>query len=77
MIKKITCAVILLAGSFFTAQAQDSPSWLRYSAISPDGTTIVFTYKGDLFKVPAAGGTAVPLTLHEAHDFMPVWSHDG
>lgn len=50
---------------------------MRYPAISPDGKTIVFTYKGDLYTVPAAGGNAVPLTLHEAHDFMPVWSHDG
>ncbi len=59
------------------AHAQTGPGWLRYPAISPDGTTIVFTYRGDLYKVPAAGGTAVPLTMHEAHDFMPVWSHDG
>lgn len=50
---------------------------MRYPAISPDGKTIVFTYKGDLYTVPAAGGTATPLTVHEAHDFMPVWSHDG
>jgi len=57
--------------------AQVNPGWLRYSAISPDGKTIVFTYKGDLYRVPSAGGTATALTMHEAHDFMPVWSHDG
>ena len=56
---------------------QSTPGWLRYSAISPDGKTIVFTYKGDLYRVPASGGTATALTMHEAHDFMPVWSHDG
>lgn len=50
--------------------------WLRYPSISPDGKTIVFTYKGDLWKVATAGGAATPLTLHEAHDFMPVWSKD-
>jgi Tol biopolymer transport system component len=27
--------------------------------------------------VPATGGVAVPLTIHEAHDMMPVWSRDG
>jgi tricorn protease len=54
-----------------------SPSWLRYPSISPDGKTVVFTYKGDLYKVAATGGTAMPLTMHEAHDFMPVWSKDG
>lgn len=57
--------------------AQEAPLWLRYPAISPDGSTIVFSYKGDLYRVPSEGGMAVPLTLHEAHDFMPVWSHDG
>lgn len=59
-----------------TTHAQ-SPTWLRYPSISPDGSTIVFTYKGDLWKVPSAGGNATPLTLHEAQDFMPVWSRDG
>lgn len=51
--------------------------WLRYPAISPDGKTIVFGYKGDLYKVAASGGDAVPLTIHEAHDYKPVWSRDG
>ncbi|MBX9781464.1 MAG: PDZ domain-containing protein [Chitinophagaceae bacterium] len=58
-----------------TAQTND-PKWMRYSAISPDGKTIVFTFKGDLYKVSSQGGSATPLTMHEAHDFMPVWSHD-
>jgi len=57
--------------------AQNVPSWLRYPAISPDGQTIVFAYKGDLYRVPSDGGAAVPLTLHEAHDTNPVWSRDG
>ena len=57
--------------------AQNNAKWLRNPAISPDGKTIVFGYKGDLYKVPSTGGEAIPLTLHEAHDQMPVWSKDG
>jgi len=57
--------------------ADNVPMWLRYPAISPDGATIAFVYKGDLYRVPSDGGVAVPLTLHEAHDTNPVWSHDG
>ncbi len=57
--------------------AQDNPNWLRYSAISPDGQTIAFTYKGDIYTVPSTGGTAKALTFNEAYDYMPVWSHDG
>jgi Tol biopolymer transport system component len=53
------------------------PLWIRYPAISPGGTTIVFSYKGDLFRVPAGGGTAVPLTVSKAYDFKAVWSPDG
>lgn len=56
--------------------SQTSPNWMRFPAISPDGKTIAFTYKGDIYTVAAAGGTAKQLTAHEAYDFMPVWSHD-
>ncbi|MBM3295798.1 MAG: peptidase S41, partial [Candidatus Aminicenantes bacterium] len=59
------------------ASARSAPLWLRYPAISPDGKMIVFTYKGDLYRVPSGGGAATLLTLHEAHDVMPVWSPDG
>lgn len=56
---------------------QEEALWLRYPSISPDGSKIAFTYKGDIYTVPSSGGNAVPLTFHEAQDFMPVWSHDG
>jgi tricorn protease len=74
--KKIMLAIVAycIAAAGF---AQTNPLWMRYPAISPDGQTIVFSYKGDLYKVPAAGGAATILTTHEAHDYMPVWSHDG
>jgi tricorn protease len=59
------------------AVSQDTPLWLRYPAISPDGSTILFCYKGDIYSVPSAGGNATPLTLSESYEFAPVWSHDG
>jgi Tol biopolymer transport system component len=55
----------------------ENPLWMRYPSISPNGQTIVFSYKGDLFSVSAKGGDAMPLTIHQAYDFMPVWSPDG
>lgn len=71
----------LLVGSLLlilsTAFSQSNPLWLRYPSISPDGKTIVFGYKGDIYRVDAKGGIAIPLTIHEAHDMMPVWSRDG
>ena len=59
------------------ASASREPKWMRYSAISPDGSTIAFSYQGDIYLVPSAGGNAVPLTLADAYDYMPVWSPDG
>lgn len=56
---------------------QNAPQWMRYPAISPDGSQIVFTYKGDLFLVSSMGGVANQITFHEAHDYKAVWSHDG
>lgn len=70
-------SLFALLFTFQHAIAQEIPKWLRYPAISPDGSTIVFTFKGDLYTVPSAGGKATQLTFHEAHDFMPVWSKDG
>lgn len=63
--------------SFLVCIAQDTASWLRYPAISPDGNTILFNYKGDIYRVPAAGGQASPLTLSETYEVNAVWSHDG
>ena len=68
---------LLLLAMVKIVAAQQTPLWLRYPALSPDGKSIVFSYKGDLYKVASTGGDAIPLTLHEAHDFMPVWSSDG
>ena len=74
--KLILCLALVLSSFVFTF-GQDNPLWLRYPAISPDGQTLLFEYKGDIWTVPAAGGNAVPLTLSESYEFAPVWSHDG
>ncbi len=68
------CSILAAAGP---ASAGDTALWLRYPAISPDGETVVFSYRGDLWRVPSSGGQAIQLTVHEAHEFMPVWSPDG
>lgn len=57
--------------------AESDPLWMRYPAISPNGETIAFTYKGDLYTVSANGGKAIQLTTHPAYDTQPVWSTDG
>lgn len=67
----------LLGALLLGNQVMAQPLWLRYPAISPDGNSIVFVYKGDLYKVPTKGGDAIPLTIYEGHETNPVWSPDG
>ncbi|MHC4975571.1 MAG: S41 family peptidase [Planctomycetota bacterium] len=68
-------AIVLLPAS---AHAQDvSSNWYRSPAISPDGSTIVFTHHGDLYSVSTDGGRAYPLTVSESYETSPVWSSDG
>lgn len=57
--------------------AQESPAWLRYPTISPDGNTMAFSYQGDIYTVPTVGGAARPLTIGEDYAYMPVYSPDG
>ncbi len=52
-------------------------AWLRTPAVSPDGRSVAFTWRGDLWRVPIEGGEATRLTSHPAHDTHPVWSPDG
>ena len=77
MNKKTFLAAFVMMASCLLASAQTAPLWLRYPAISPDGKTIVFSYKGDLFTVGSQGGEARQLTTHSAYDAYPVWSPDG
>lgn len=48
-----------------------TPLWMRDARISPNGTEIVFCYKGDIYKVPAQGGTAVQLTTQASYEANP------
>lgn len=75
MKKSFLVFVVLIFSVSISAQTR--PQWARYPSISPDGNTIAFTYKGDIYSVPANGGTAKQLTFHKAHDYNVVWSKDG
>ena len=75
--KKGFLLLLLLCAAGTALSAQESPLWLRKSAVSPDGKTIVFSYKGDLWTVPAEGGRAVQITSNPAYDSDPVWTPDG
>lgn len=71
-----TAVVTIMAPLAAHAQAEDA-GWIRNTAISPDGQVIAFTYQGDIFTVPIAGGVATQITSNPAYDTAPVWSPDG
>ena len=74
MKKKIL--TISLAALSLSASAT-TPLWLRDVKISPDGNQILFTYKGDIYKVATTGGDAARLTSLESYEATPIWSPDG
>lgn len=77
MIKKLTFSLLLLAGGLFISAAQETPLWLRKSTIAPDGKSIAFSYKGDIWTVSTDGGRALQVTSNPAYDSDPLWTPDG
>ena len=71
----LTSAVLVFTAAAISAQ--ETPRWLRKSAISPDGTQVAFSYKGDIFTVSTAGGRALQITTNNAYDSDPMWTPDG
>lgn len=76
-----TAAAMALAGAMglaasAAAQPAAKPS-LYDPALSPDGREIAFVSGGDIWTVPAAGGSAQLLVSHPATEGRPVYSPDG
>ena len=74
---KVVITLLIVNATILSLSGQEDARWLRYPAISPDGQSILFNYKGDIYKVASTGGTAIPLTLSDSHEYGAVWSNDG
>lgn len=75
MNKKILLTLCFLAGLPSLIMAADEARLLRFPATN--GNEIVFSYAGDLYKVPATGGEAQRLTSHVGYEMFPRFSPDG
>ena len=64
-----------MLGISSAARAADEARLLRFP--TTNGTDIVFTYAGDLYKVPVNGGQAQRLTSHVGYEMFPKFSPDG
>jgi tricorn protease len=60
------------------AAADESTQGLRYPSLTPDGKSVVFCYRGDIWIAPRDGkGPAQRLTIHEEQDTLCRVSPDG
>lgn len=73
MQKSVLPVLAMLICHFTVAQ----PLLLRHPAINRDGNLIAFSFQGDIWTVPAAGGRASRLTIHEGYEGNPLFSPDG
>lgn len=77
MLLKNIFAVLFLVSSSAALYAQKSIAYLTEPAISPDRREIAFVSGGDVWTVPASGGTASLLVSHPATESRPAYSPDG
>lgn len=75
MNKKSILSLCLLAWLPALTQAAGEARLLRFPATN--GQEIVFSYAGDLYKVPVSGGEARRLTSHVGYEMFPRFSPDG
>src|SRR5918993_2897753 len=79
MHRSLLPVVLLLLCAALPAAAQPKPNDLARLLRYPDinGDQIAFVYAGDIWTVPAAGGTARRLTSHAGLELFPKFSPDG
>ena len=73
--KKLLIISVLLAGLGTASLRADEGRLLRFP--TTNGTDVVFSYAGDLYRAPLAGGEAVRLTSHVGYEMFARYSPDG
>lgn len=74
MNKTLFCTLLLAAGFAVSVRAEEG-RLLRFP--TTNGTDVVFSYAGDLYKAPLGGGRAVRLTSHIGYEMFARFSPDG
>ena len=74
MLAAVLAAEWLGSGKASAGTPVDLP---RYPSVSPDGSQVVYSWRGDLWIAPVDGGNAIRLTSHPAIEAASAWSPDG
>jgi tricorn protease len=76
IMKSILKLLVILVFTFSFHIFAQNPL-VNLPSVSPDGQSIAFNYQGDIWTSTIDGKNLKRLTVHEAHDTNPMWSHDG
>ena len=72
---KTATALLMLTAAAGASAAAPEGRLMRFP--STNGHEVVFTYGGDLYSAPLAGGEARRLTSHLGYEMFPRFSPDG
>ena len=72
-----TCLWFTLAHGVSELPAREAIRLATAPALSPDGATLAFAWRGDIWLVPSGGGVARPWSTHPGRDAQPHFSPDG
>ncbi len=70
----LAAVALFVATTFASAGEVDLP---RFPSVSPDGSRVAFSWRGDIWSVPTNGGGATRLTANPGNDLRTSWSPDG
>ena len=78
---RLPIAVSLIVWALITggspASAREAIRLAASPSLSPDGTSLAFSWRGDVWIAPSGGGKVRQLTTHSARDGNPCFSPDG
>ena len=73
MLKIVLTLFAVFTATFLLGQS----SLIRMPSISPDGTSITFSYQGDIWTYNLNSKQYKRLTIHEGCESNPVWNAKG
>lgn len=74
---KIHYSPIYFVAFFFSIFSLAQNPLVNTPSVSPDGQQLAFNFQGDIWVSQLNGENPRRLTVHEAYDTNPIWSHDG
>ncbi|WP_254508303.1 S41 family peptidase [Anatilimnocola floriformis] len=76
-LRSLAAVTLIFSGWAMAAIADEEIRLATEPALSPDGQTLAFSWRGDIWKVPVAGGLATRLTTDAGLDTAPEFSPNG